>query len=85
MKQCKDPNKLEAIIEELLALILNNPKYRGNIKEAKRIRDEYYCLPYDYGYKELDFKALLDGDVSERTVTNTLTKLLREVDDDGQV
>lgn len=84
MKQCKDPNKLEAIIEELLALLLNT-KYRGNIKEAKRIRDEYYCLPYDYGYKELDFKALLEGDVTERTVTNTLTKLLREVDDDGQV
>lgn len=85
MKQCKDPNKLEAIIEELLALILNNPKYRGNIKEAKRIREDYYCLPYDYHYDKIDFNALMSGGVTERNVTEQLTKMLREVDDDGQV
>ena len=84
MKQCKDPNKLEAIIEELLALLLDT-KYRGNIREAKRIREEYYCLPYDYHYDKIDFKALMSGGVTERNVTEQLTKMLREVDDDGQV
>ena len=59
MKRCKDPNKMEDLLLQLLETILTNPKYRGFIKEAKRIQSEFEALPYDYGYEELDLDELV--------------------------
>lgn len=59
MKACKDPNKMEDLMYQLFELILENPKYRGYIKEAKKIKAEFEALPYDFGYEELDINEIL--------------------------
>ena len=59
MRRCKDPNKMEDLILQLLETILTNPKYRGFIKEAKRIQAEFEALPYDFGYEELNLDELV--------------------------